>query len=402
MNPQPPSGFALLCDAQGAVIRVVCDEEGVTAAIAPGRAFPAVVERSSMTKALSFLAEIRTQGAAFNWVLNIPRNGAIESYHFAGGIAGDDILVVGSTSRYDTIQLYEELMRINNEHVNALRQTIKEQSLRARAQAEEDARLYEELSRLNNDLATTQRELAKKNAELERLNDLKNQFLGMAAHDLRTPLAVVLTYSDFLLEETETQLTEEQAKFLRTIQSSSHFMLSLVNSLLDLSMIETGKLELDPEPVDLLPLVEENVALNRVLAAKKGMTLLLHHEGEIPMMMLDALKIGQVLNNLIGNAVKFSPSGSVVEITLTGNDADVSIAVKDNGPGIPAGQIDSLFHPFVRAGAKRGGSENGVGLGLAIVKRAVEGHGGRIDVQSEVGAGSTFTVSLPADGGRMR
>jgi signal transduction histidine kinase len=255
--------------------------------------------------------------------------------------------------------------------------------------------MYDELSRLNNELANLQRELAKKNAELERLNRLKDQFLGMAAHDLRTPLSIILGYSSFLQEDLVGALGEEQAEFLSVIRSSSRFMLHLVNSLLDVATIESGKLELDLQPTDLAELVARNVTLNAALAEGKQIRLACECDESLPPMALDGPKIEQVLNNLLSNAIKFSyPEGRVeVRLVRQGNHALLSVA--DHGRGIPEEQLDALFQWFARSRAKGTAGEKGTGLGLAIAQKIVEGHMGGIWVESAVGQGSTFFVSLP-------
>jgi len=259
----------------------------------------------------------------------------------------------------------------------------------------DDSRLYEELSQLNNELVTAQRELARKNAELARLNEQKNRFLGIAAHDLRNPLEVILTYSQFLLEDTAGLLQREPVEMIHTIRSSSRFMLELVENLLDISRIEAGRLDLDLAPLDLGALVERNAALNRALAERRGIHLVLERDRELPPMELDATKVEQVLNNLIGNAVKFSPPGSAVTVRLTAEGGRVLLSVRDQGPGIAAGEIERLFRPFERAQVRGAEREKGAGLGLAIVKRIVQGHGGEIEVESAPGQGSTFLVALP-------
>jgi signal transduction histidine kinase len=263
---------------------------------------------------------------------------------------------------------------------------------------ERESRLFEDLSRLNNDLATAQRELTKKNLELARLNDQKNQFVGMAAHDLRNPLEVILTYSEFLLDEGAC-LPPEHLELVRTIHGSSAFMLALVNDLLDISKIEAGRLELDLLRVDLGELTARNVALNQVLAAKKGTEIVFRQEGEISRILVDAAKIEQVLNNLIGNAVKFSPPGSTVEVRLAPDgDEWVVLSVTDQGEGIPLHEVDQmekLFSPFERTRVRSTGGEKSTGLGLAIVKSIVAGHQGEIRVESEPGQGTTFHVLLP-------
>lgn len=260
--------------------------------------------------------------------------------------------------------------------------------------AQRDDHLYNDFTRLNNELATAQRELAKKNAELARLNEQKNQFLGIAAHDLRNPLEIVLTYSQFLLDDDEL-LKEEQIEFINIIRSSSSFMLNLVNDFLDYSKIESGKLELELTPVNLPHLLRHNVALNQMLAEKKQIQITLDCQEDLPPLALDESKIEQVLNNLIGNAVKFSPIGATIDVGVFLRDGDAVVSIKDNGLGILAEEMDKLFNPFVKGKSKSTAGEKSTGLGLVIVKRIIEGHGGRISVESELEKGTTFYISIP-------
>jgi signal transduction histidine kinase len=392
------AGVALLCDPQGTVAEVVRDGLGIAAAEAVGRPLTSLVDPACEDKAAAFLGALRSQQAAFNWEMDVPVAGRVLPLHFAGAAADGGYLVVAARSRNGVARFYEELMRINNEQANALRAALKDAALQTRGQGERDERLYDELSHLNNELATAQRELARKNAELARLNEQKNQFLGIAAHDLRNPLEVILTYSEFLLEDAAPVLAPEQTDLIHTIRSSSEFMLRLVEDLLDVTRIEAGRLELDLAPADLPALVAANVRRNRVLAAKKGIEVSLQTQGEIPRMKLDVAKIEQVLDNLIGNAVKFSLPGSPVEVRLDTQGDQVILAVRDQGPGIPAELLGRLFEPFTRAHARGTGGEKGAGLGLAIVKRIVTGHGGEIRVESEPGRGATFQVFLPLAG----
>jgi signal transduction histidine kinase len=258
--------------------------------------------------------------------------------------------------------------------------------------------VYDELSQLNNELANLQRELAKKNAELERLNQLKDQFLGMAAHDLRTPLSVVLGYSSFLQEDLGASLSQENAEFLSVIRSSSRFMLHLVNSLLDVATIESGKLELDLQPANLAALVARNVALNATLAEPKGIALACHCDADLPLMLLDGPRIEQVLNNLLSNAVKFSHPEGRVEVHLERQGNHAVLAVVDHGQGIAEDRLDDLFEWFARTRVKGTAGEKGTGLGLAIAQKIVEAHLGDIWVKSTLGQGSAFYVSLPIRG----
>jgi signal transduction histidine kinase len=390
-----PAGIALLCGREGNILQVVRDELGMAEGIRAGQPFTALVDKESLKKAEAFLAVLRFQQAAFNWQMNVSLNEEVVSLHFAGGAIDDTLLIVGAKSRSGAARFYEEMVKINNEQTNALRQAARDLAEQARLRTDPDSGLYDELSRLNNELVTAQRELAKKNAELGRLNDQKNQFLGMAAHDLRNPLSAILTLSEFLLDTKLNVKPGEQEEFIRRIRSSSEFMLRLVNDLLDISKIEAGRLDLDLEATDLRAIIEDNVALNRILADKRQVKLSLFQDEGVPRLMLDAAKIEQVLNNLIVNAIKFSPSGGTVQVRLDKGENDVTISVSDEGPGIPEEEFHKLFNPFQKTSAKSATKEKGTGLGLAIVKKIVSGHNGKISVESQVGKGSTFHVILP-------
>jgi signal transduction histidine kinase len=398
MSDGQPSGIALLCDAQGVIVQVLRNDLDLPNA-GPGQLFLRILDPGSWHKALSFLAEIKAQGAAFDWELNVAQPEQAVTLHFAGGVVGEGVLMVGAANGRFAAELYEALTAICNAQTNQLRAALQERSQMARAHAELDSSLYDEISRLNNELVAMQRELAQKNAELARLNELKSQFLGMAAHDLRNPLTVIMAYSEFLLQDAA-QLSKDQHDFLTTINRLSQFMTHLVNDLLDVAAIESGRLELDLAPVDLATWVSENVARNRLLAARKQIDLQLT-VAATPRLLVDASKIEQVLDNLISNAIKFSPPGSQVQVILDQTDDGVRIAVRDQGPGISPEDQERLFKPFQRARTEATGGEKSTGLGLVIVKRIVEAHGGRIWLESQVGEGSTFYVVLPQDPGGL-
>jgi len=240
-------------------------------------------------------------------------------------------------------------------------------------------------------------ELGHKNAELTALNEQKNQLLGMAVHDLRNPLSVIITYCDFLLGGSSGSLSPDQQRFLSAMKRSSEFMLNFVTDLLDVAGLESGKVRLKLESTNLAELAEQNIGVNRVLAERKGVELRFEHPSDLSPVMLDRAKIEQVLNSLIGNAVKYSPPGTHSTVSLDRNNGHVEIAVADQGPGIPALELDRLFRPFDRTSVRGSKGEKDAGLGLAIVKRIVESHHGTIRVESAVGQGTTFRVDLPAN-----
>lgn len=390
-------GCVLVCTLEGKIQEVLRDDLGLAEHAAPGKLLPTVVDRGDLGKILNFLLELRSAGSTFDWQINVPLAGQVHPVTFAGVVINDSLLVLGANNREEVMQLYEELIKINNEQVNELRAILKHQADSARVQTKQDRVYYDEMTQLYNELANLEREVAKKNSELARLNEQKNRFIGMAAHDLRNPLHAILMYSEFLLEDLNEVLDEEYREFLTVIQGSSQLMMQLVEDFLDVSQIEAGKLQIRPEVVDLLALVNNAVMLNNLIAAKKQIDLRFepaHRSFEI---IADASKIDQVVNNLLTNAVKYSPAGSHVLIRLTPgeNDDSVLLAVQDQGPGIPADEIGQLFEPFARTSVKSATGEKSSGLGLAIAHKIVEAHQGRLWVETEVGQGSTFYVLLP-------
>ena len=188
--------------------------------------------------------------------------------------------------------------------------------------------------------------MAKKNAELEKLDKDKNRLLGMAAHDLRSPLGVIFNYAQFLESETASVLNAEQREFVTTIKDMSEFMLRMVTDILDVTAIEAGELKLDRQPTDLVHLIQHNVTLNRVLAAQKDITLEFKSQRPPPRCSFDAGKVEQVLNNLISNSIKFSHRGTCVRILLTCTDEVVTVAVADQGQGIPAADFSEVVQGF--------------------------------------------------------
>ncbi|HYG10440.1 MAG TPA: HAMP domain-containing sensor histidine kinase [Pyrinomonadaceae bacterium] len=390
---EEPAALALLCDTDGIVRQVLYD--GLDAAqIVAGEPFESVLDGESREKGRAFLEAVRGKGAAFDWELNLAVGGRVRSIRFSGSATADGMFIAGSATRSGVIKIYEQFSHVADTPFGD--GTAKGQPHTAPAQLfDGDTELYNELARLNNELVTAQREVIKRNIELERLNEVKNQFIGVAAHDLRNPLQVIEGYSQMLLDEHFGELTPQQHKFISVIRKNSDFMLKLITDLLYISKIEAGKLQLELKETDLIALLERNIELNRLLAEQKQINILFAHPENLPPLVVDAPKIEQVLNNLISNGIKFSHPGTTVEVLASRREKEAVVSVRDEGQGIPAEEIDKLFIPFENLSVKSTGGEQSTGLGLAIVKRIVEGHGGRIWVQSERGVGSNFSFTLP-------
>ncbi|CAM2860651.1 hybrid sensor histidine kinase/response regulator [Rariglobus hedericola] len=233
--------------------------------------------------------------------------------------------------------------------------------------------------------------------QLSRANAAKNKFLGMAAHDLRNPLASIRGLAEFLMDGTVGDLKPDQLELINLIHQASQGMVNLVNDLLDVATIESGELKLETAPVALTELVEKSVMLNGLESARKRTQILFAEAPQVPRLSLDAAKIRQVIDNLLSNAVKYSPPGSTVRVALTTNETgDQIICVRDQGPGIPENERDRLFKDFGRLSARPTGGEKSTGLGLAICRKIVEAHHGTIVAENHPAGGCEFRVSLPS------
>ena len=225
------------------------------------------------------------------------------------------------------------------------------------------------------------------------LNQERALFLAILSHELRTPLTSIVSFSELLRGEAE-RLSPDGRRFLDIIERNADRLLWLVDDLLMLDRLEAGVLPLEIDAVDIPGLAAEAVRNAAPGAAKQGITIVFD-AGTGPPADGDFRRLLQVLDNLIGNAVKFSHLDGQVRVTATCNGANWRIDVSDDGIGIPAEEATRLFGPFVRASNARTSGRPGSGLGLSIVKALVEMHGGRVEVESVLDEGSTFSVFLP-------
>lgn len=253
--------------------------------------------------------------------------------------------------------------------------------------------LRQEIVATNQELGNMMRKLHKSNAELERAITLKNHFLGMAAHDLRSPLSIIKGYTQ-LLKSTPGNVQNTDSH-LNAIEDAADFTLELLNQLLDVAKIESGNFELNKRPNDITALVNSSIDSHRLMAENKAMTITFKLNSAIPRFDFDYLRVQQVLNNLMSNAIKFSPQGSQIRVNLGCVDNNAKISVKDQGPGIEEEKLAELFVPFKTAGTKTTGGETSTGLGLSIAKKIVSLHGGNMEVTSDFGSGSEFSFYLP-------
>jgi PAS domain S-box-containing protein len=239
-----------------------------------------------------------------------------------------------------------------------------------------------------------QRDLAAQNERLRELDRLKDEFIALVSHELRTPLTSIRGYTELLLDGEAGDLTADQRQFLGVVDRNSHRLLHLVGDLLFLAQVEAGKLVLDVGAVDLGAVASESVEAARPQAEAKGITLTLA-TGPAPLIAGDRARIAQLLDNLVSNAIKFTPEQGRVDVRVLTLNQQAVLEVRDTGMGIPRGEQEFLFERFFRTSTATEQAIQGTGLGLAISKAIVEAHSGRIAVASDQGAGTTFRVALP-------
>jgi signal transduction histidine kinase/DNA-binding response OmpR family regulator len=238
-------------------------------------------------------------------------------------------------------------------------------------------------------------QLEEKNRQLEVASRHKSEFLAQMSHELRTPLNAVIGFSEVLLERLFGELNEKQEEYLRDILGSGRHLLSLINDVLDVSRVEAGRMELEFRDLDVERVIEDALVLVREQAAKRGQTVALDVDADVPQARADERRIKQVVANLVGNAVKFTPEGGRIVVGARCVDDTVQVFVSDNGIGVAAGDQERIFEAFSQASAGPQPKPEGTGLGLTLSRQIVELHGGRLWLESRAGEGSTFTFSLP-------
>jgi PAS domain S-box-containing protein len=226
---------------------------------------------------------------------------------------------------------------------------------------------------------------------------LKDEFVGLISHELRTPLSSILGYLELMRDDEESPLSDEQLLYLGVAERNAHRLLRLVGDLLFTAQVESGRFPLDITDVVLGTVVSASVESATPVAGAAGVTLVSEVPSEAVQVRGDAVRLGQAVDNLVSNAVKFTPSGGTVTVSLRRDGDEAVIAVTDTGIGIPAVELSQLSQRFFRASTATRNAVPGVGLGLTITKAIVTAHGGRLDIASEEGVGTSISLVLPVE-----
>jgi PAS domain S-box-containing protein len=265
----------------------------------------------------------------------------------------------------------------------------------------DNAQLFENLQRSKIDLerrvAERTAELHRMNLELEDANRAKNEFLANMSHELRTPLNSIIGLSESLLEQGHDSLSEKQQRSLQVVASSGQHLLELITDILDLSKIEAGKFEFQPQLVPVDDLCRSSLAFVNSQAVKKSITVTYQNEASVASLSGDPRRLKQILINLLSNAVKFTPENGRVSLQVSTNPEQdrIQFSITDTGIGIAPEDLGRLFQPFVQLDSALHRQYEGTGLGLSLVQKLADLHGGSVEVDSAIGQGSRFTIYLP-------
>ncbi len=390
-NPE----IAACCETDGTVTEVLRNNLRLENSLAAGQSLAGIAGANSRPKMVGFIRKVVDSGAALDWELEVASQRGILSLFFSGCRTNSGIVIIGCAKSRSAKEVEFELMQLagkERDRVCGRRAKPRSWTLSRTRQA---ASSGQELTRSNTELPSAEQQVVQKTLDLEEQKIETFRNLGMVVHALRNPANGILAAAEYLIEDSSSGVGEEGRPLLESVIRSSQYMLQIIDEILDFSASECGKLKINLRPTDLVSLVEHDLFLNTTQLQFKKLQLNKSWEQPAIIVNLDAVKITQAIDSLIHNAIKFSPNGGRIDIRLATNQEIVTLSVRDEGPGLSAGAVDTIFEPFRSSLNGSPSMKGGAGLGLAVSKRIIEAHGGEISVKNELGTGSTFLLTLP-------
>ena len=278
--------------------------------------------------------------------------------------------------------------------IRAFAEQLEQQNMELQSQQEELEAQAEELRKQTEELQEQNAELEQQRLAVEEASRLKSQFLSNMSHELRTPLNSVMALSRVLMMQAKAKLSDEEVNYLEIIERNGRNLLTLINDILDLSKIEAGRMDVNPKPFSLRQTLENIVESITPIVGEKNIEINQNIPADLPPLESDEIRVSQILQNLIGNAVKFTDAGSVT-VSVASDHGKVFVRIADTGIGIGVNDLPYIFDEFRQVDGTSARRHEGTGLGLAIARKAARMLGGYIAVQSALGKGSTFTLTLP-------
>ncbi|HEX2190997.1 MAG TPA: ATP-binding protein [Longimicrobiaceae bacterium] len=374
-------------------------ERALAAADGGGAVWELVVEGGEAVVAVSFsVCRSGDDGAERVWLVECPRDSRVAVLHDQLHEVNSELVNTQRELGKEKGRLVRALDELEREfHENdRLSQKLQRQNEEMEAQNEELLAMTEELHAGQEQLLRLNHQLERRTRELQVALSARNRFYAAMSHELRTPINAIMGYNDLLLASVYGRLGEQQETAVERSQAAARHLRELVNDILDISRLELGKFELQPEPVDLQRLVEDLFVAVRPLADGRGSTLHLV-SGDAPCRVVtDLRRVRQIVLNLLSNAVKFGNGEPVMVRCGRSSEGGAELEVVDGGDGIAAEDLGRIFEDFVQLGTDViGGAPEGTGLGLPISRRLANLLGGRLEVSSTAGLGSTFRLVLP-------